>query len=441
MVGGNGYRRRRRDLGPTLSEPVLDGARGCCLRSSVVDLHSFLVLSLIYQTSPPLSTPSIQRKHKWTWRFKARGEARCETNYMKRVRHLCDNGITKVPSKYVLPLPDRPQLAPAARKPSLKLPVIDVGQLLSPDRTEVLATLDRACKEYGFFQTVNHSIAGEVTRRMIDVGKRFFELRFEERAKYMKTDVRGPVTYGTSFNQTKDRVFCWRDFLQLSCHPLDSVLPWWPTSPMDLRDEVVSYAKHIKSLFLVLMAAVPESLGADPAILKEFDDGSQLMAINCYRACTETDLTLGMPPHSDYGFLTFVLQDELEGLQVLHRGEWITVEPLPNSVIVNVGDHLEIYSNRRYKIVLHRALVNTSKSRLSMASLHSVSFDRVVRLSPELVDKDHPKLYKDTDFAAFLTDTSCCETKHKHFLESRKDWRRTNPRARVDLPLRDYKDS
>ncbi|CAL9072276.1 unnamed protein product [Musa acuminata var. zebrina] len=203
---------------------------------------------------------------------------------MKRVRHLCDNGITKVPSKYVLPLPDRPQLTPAARKPSLKLPVIDVGQLLSPDRTEVLATLDRTCKEYGFFQTVNHSIAGEVTRRMIDVGKRFFELRFEERAKYMKTDVRGPVTYGTSFNQTKDRVFCWRDFLQLSCHPLDSVLPWWPTSPMDLRDEVVSYAKHIKSLFLVLMAAVPESLGADPAILKEFDDGSQLMAINCYPA-------------------------------------------------------------------------------------------------------------------------------------------------------------
>ncbi|THU71714.1 hypothetical protein C4D60_Mb04t04400 [Musa balbisiana] len=196
---------------------------------------------------------------------------------MKRVRLLCDNGITKVPRKYVLPLPDRPQLTPAARKPSLKLPVIDVGQLLLPDRTEVLETLDRACKEYGFFQMVNHSIAGEVTRRMIDVGKRFFELRFEERAKYMKTD------------------------------------------------------------------------------------------------------------------------DELEGLQVLHRGEWITVEPLPNSVIVNVGDHLEIHSNRRYKIVLHRALVNTSKSRLSMASLHGLSFDRVVHPSPELVDKDHPRLYKDTD--------------------------------------------
>lgn len=73
---------------------------------------------------------------------------------MKRVRLLCDNGITKVPRKYVLPLPDRPQLTPAARKPSLKLPVIDVGQLLLPDRTEVLETLDRACKEYGFFQVM-----------------------------------------------------------------------------------------------------------------------------------------------------------------------------------------------------------------------------------------------------------------------------------------------
>ncbi|CAL9084003.1 unnamed protein product [Musa textilis] len=177
-----------------------------------------------------------------------------EANYLKGVRHLCDNGITKVPSKYVLALPDQPQLTPLARKPSLKLPVIDVRQLLSPDRTKFVVVMIHVVSLC--MQIVNHSIAGEVIRRMIDAGKRFFELPFEERSKYMKTN------------------------------------------------------------------------------------------------------------------------DELEGLQVLHRDEWITVEPLPNFVIVN------IYSNRRYESVLHYALVNTSKSRLSVASLHSLSFDRVVRPSP-----------------------------------------------------------
>ncbi|XP_009418887.2 probable 2-oxoglutarate-dependent dioxygenase SLC1 [Musa acuminata AAA Group] len=347
-----------------------------------------------------------------------------ENRAMKGVRYLCENGITRIPPRYVLPLSDRPRLAPAVRKPNLQLPVVDVGQLLSPDRASVLETLDRACKEYGFFQVVNHDVDGEAIRRMIDVGKRFFELPFEERERYMTTDVRSAVRYGTSFNQTKDRVFCWRDFLKLSCHPHDTVLPHWPSSPTDLREEAASYAKHVKSLFLVVMAAVLESLGVGTSALDEFDAGSQLMVLNCYPACPQPDLTLGMPAHSDYGFLTFVLQDEVEGLQVLYRDEWITVEPVPNAFVVNVGDHLEIFSNGRYSSVLHRVLVNSSTSRLSVASLHSLPFDSVVRPSPELVNEENPRMYVDTDFAAFLDYMSSCEPQRKNFVDSRKLTRR-----------------
>ena len=74
----------------------------------------------------------------------------------------------------------------------------------------------------------------------------------------------------------------------------------------------------------------------------KFEDGSQLIVVNCYPSCPEPELTLGMPPHSDYGFLTLLLQDEVEGLQIQHEGKWVTVEPRPNSFVVNVGDHLEV---------------------------------------------------------------------------------------------------
>ncbi|KAL6980279.1 hypothetical protein U1Q18_021922 [Sarracenia purpurea var. burkii] len=76
--------------------------------------------------------------------------------------------------------------------------------------------------------------------------------------------------------------------------------------------------------------------------LKEFEDGSQLMVVNCYPACPEPDLTLGLPAHSDYGLLTLLLQDDVKGLQIQHRGRWVTVEPFPNSFVVNIGDHLEV---------------------------------------------------------------------------------------------------
>lgn len=84
-------------------------------------------------------------------------------------------------------------------------------------------------------QLVNHGMSSDVISDMMDVGRRFFELPFEELEKFMSTDMRSPVRYGTSFNQTKDGVFCWRDFLKLVCHPLPDVLPHWPSFPLDFR--------------------------------------------------------------------------------------------------------------------------------------------------------------------------------------------------------------
>lgn len=100
------------------------------------------------------------------------------------------------------------------------------------------------------------------------------------------------------------------------------------------------------------MEAILESLGLWGAtmnkteevekLIKQFQDGSQQMVVNCYPPCPEPHLTLGMPPHSDYGFLTLLLQDDVEGLQIQYKEKWVTVQPLASSFVVNVGDHLEV---------------------------------------------------------------------------------------------------
>jgi isopenicillin N synthase-like dioxygenase len=120
------------------------------------------------------------------------------------------------------------------------------------------------------------------------------------------------------------------------------------------RQAAVNYSKETKFLYIMVVGAILESLGlaettkdidendGDHHIIKEFQDGSQLLVVNCYPSCPEPDLTLGIPPHSDYGFLTLLLQDEVKGLQIQHEGRWVTVEPIPNSFVINVGDHLEV---------------------------------------------------------------------------------------------------
>lgn len=115
------------------------------------------------------------------------------------------------------------------------------------------------------------------------------------------------------------------------------------------RKLVVTYANENKKLFLLLMKAITESLGLihtkgdEFDILEELEDGSQLMVLNCYPPCPEPDLTFGMPPHSDYGFLTLLQQDDVAGFQIHFQEKWVTVQPVPNSFVITVGDHLEVY--------------------------------------------------------------------------------------------------
>ncbi|KAL6858751.1 hypothetical protein ACP4OV_017753 [Aristida adscensionis] len=367
-------------------------------------------------------------------------ESRRREWYCRRgVRHLSDSGITRLPERYVLPASDRPTAAAAGKDDGgevapgrVKLPVVDLARLRDPgERAAVLETLDAACRDYGFFQVVNHGVGGEVIGGMLSVARRFFGLPQAERARYMSPDVRATVRYGTSFNQANDAVLCWRDFLKLVCQPLHDVVPSWPHNPPDLREVAARYAAASHALFVELMEVALEALGVPAGggegsggrLLGELAAGrsSQMMTVNCYPACPQPELTLGMPPHSDYGLLTLLLQDRVEGLQIMHAGRWLTVDPVPGAFAVNVGDHLEIYSNGRYKSVLHRVRVNSTRPRMSVASFHSLPAERVIGPAAELVDDErNPRRYMDTDFATFVAYLASAEGKHKSFLQSRK---------------------
>ena len=49
--------------------------------------------------------------------------------------------------------------------------------------------------------------------------------------------------------------------------------------------------------------------------------------------------------------------------------------------------NLQMYSNGRYKSLLHRVRVNSARPRISVASLHGLPPERVIGPAPELVDE------------------------------------------------------
>lgn len=73
-----------------------------------------------------------------------------------------------------------------------------------------------------------------------------------------------------------------------------------------------------------------------------------------YPPCPEPHLTLGASKHSDPSFLTIVLQDQIDGLQVLDQNQWVDVPPLPGALVVNIGDLLQVCFSLGIEILMRQ---------------------------------------------------------------------------------------
>lgn len=105
---------------------------------------------------------------------------------------------------------------------------------------------------------------------------------------------------------------------------------------------MLEYSKQVLGLGEFLFELLSEALGLNPNHLNDMDCSKGLLMLgHYYPPCPEPDLTLGTSQHSDNCFLTVLLQDQIEGLQVCREGHWFDVPPVPGALIINIGDLLQ----------------------------------------------------------------------------------------------------
>ncbi|PKI43457.1 hypothetical protein CRG98_036214 [Punica granatum] len=140
------------------------------------------------------------------------------------------------------------------------------------------------------------------------------------------------------------------------------------------------------------------------AMLKLHGDLLQALRVNYYPTCQKPDEVVGVSPHSDTSIITILLQsDETEGLQIQHDGMWIPVKPIPDALVVNVGDVLEIWTNGKYKSIEHRVVTNEKKPRISLASFIAPLDDMEIEPLDHMVDQERPcKMYKKVKYGEYL---------------------------------------
>ncbi|KAK4746074.1 hypothetical protein SAY87_012386 [Trapa incisa] len=303
--------------------------------------------------------------------------------------------IDLVPPNYVRPVSDRPNMQEVETLAYASIPVIDLQGLHGHDHSKVIQQIGQACEEYGFFQVKNHEVAEELVGRMMEMAREFFWLPEEERLKNYSDDPTKTTRLSTSFNVRTEKVSNWRDFLRLHCYPLEQYLPEWPINPPSFREEVTQYCTSIRALVLRLLEGISESLGLERGtIAASLGRHGQHMALNYYPPCPQPELTYGLPGHTDPNLITILLQDDVPGLQVFNGRKWVAVNPIPNTFIVNIGDQMQVISNDKYKSVLHRAVVNCEKERISVPTFYCPSPDAVIGPAKELISDENPAVYR-----------------------------------------------
>ena len=115
------------------------------------------------------------------------------------------------------------------------------------------------------------------------------------------------------------------------------------------------------------------------------------------------DDAFGSAPHTDYGFLTILMQDNAGGLEVRRRdGSWLKARPVPETWVVNVADMLARWTNGRWQSTPHRVKNLSGGDRYSCPYFFDMSMDSTVACLPSCTDAANPPRHPPVRYGDYL---------------------------------------
>ena len=291
------------------------------------------------------------------------------------------------------------------------LPVIDLS---GPDLPAVAAAINAACTGPGFFYLRGHGVAEATIAAAVTEARRFFHLPQEVKARTRANLVHrgwhaagGAVMAGATKPDLKEFFSIGLDLPE--DHPV--VLAGeklrgpnqWPAEVPGLRPAMEAYFAAMSACGARLLGAVALSLGlAESFFAPHYTLPLQRTQAIFYPPQPPDDTDgFGVAPHTDFGCITLLWQDDSGGLEVRERqtGDWIAAPPIPGTLVVNVGDLLGRWSNDRFASTPHRVVNRSGHERMSIATFYDPNF--AAPIDPRALGATAP-LYEATTAGAHI---------------------------------------
>jgi len=306
-----------------------------------------------------------------------------------------------------------------------EIPVIDVSPLLDGSEAGLKAVaeeIDYVYSQVGFGYITNHGIDSALIDGIFEASAQFHAL---PRGEKMKLEInefhRGFIPINTSLVRTssiaKVRKPNQSESLMVM-HELPEDDPdlvagaplagpnQWPENLPGFRETVMAYNNAVAGLARRLVQAISVALGAGPHHLDPyFERPTTFLRMLYYppQPPQSEEELFGSAPHTDYGFLTILLQDDVGGLQVRNiEGDWVDAPYIPGAFVMNSADILHRWSNGRFISTPHRVINRSGRARYSNPFFFDPDMKAKIEPLASCVGPDNPPKYEPLVYGDYL---------------------------------------
>jgi isopenicillin N synthase-like dioxygenase len=291
------------------------------------------------------------------------------------------------------------------------IPVIDLTPLRNGDNPDKVAhELHAASQNLGFIYVKGHGIPEQIIHAARASAFRFFRSTESRKATLRISDRhRGWLNPGASKMHEGAKTDLKESFIwgqqdaggkTVEDHPMRGSNQW-PDWVPEMQYAAMHYFMQAHNVAHELMRGFALGLGLqENFFLKHCQRPLSRASFVYYPAQDEScgEDQFGVAPHTDFGVLTVLCQDDTGGLQVEDiNGDWIEAPPIPGTLVVNVGDLLSRWTNGAYKSTPHRVVNSSGRERLSL----------VLAFDPEPETVIDPRQIFGKSFKSDQPDTTC----------------------------------
>lgn len=290
-----------------------------------------------------------------------------------------------------------------------EVPILDLTALTEGgDLTPLAKQMRHACVTTGFFYVTKHGIPEAVIENVFAATKRYFDLPIEQRMPHRMDEKyrRGFMPQGINQHpgyapDIKESYEIGVD-LPLTDPDVAAGLPLhgpnrWPADCPWLREASEAYFAQTDALGRRLLKICAASLDMPQDYFLQFCT-KPVVQVRLFhyppQAPVSDDKAFGVAPHTDYGMITLLLQDPIGGLELKKRdGEWISAPYIPGTLVINIGDLFQRWTNDTYVSNLHRVVNRTGKERYSIPTFFNLDYNAMVSCLPTCQSADRPAKY------------------------------------------------